>query len=962
MKIKGTSLQLFKVFIIFVISILSLLLIKDKIRSSLAFNYKLNSPSGIFVGNGNRIFVIDRAKKSILILDNEFRLINIIKGSKEKKSFYYASLVTEDNEGNIYIADTIYSGSGTKISKERILKYDEKGRFKEIIYEIKYDEEKAPLQYGNILSLDIFDNKVIFTLKSKNYIEVVSFSLDTKIKESKSFNLYEMNPSSIALNMETLEPIVISRKGDIYIVNDNKDLEVFLPREKAGTAWKISWAGNKIYYTELESKEIREVDTNGNIKTIYTGEEILYTISGKEENLFSTDYYGLINIRKNETFYLTKLKSGNRYTRVLLGIFIINTCFSFLYLLLNFLFKLKSILKHDAVQKSLIIIISSLLVSVLVGYLSFSTMLSYVNKNTMKDLNLFSDLLIEEIDIKKLENIKNISDYRGEDYLQIKKLLDTRIEKSYENSLYYYYIIYKASNHMIYGIMDYEDTMTSKHPFYNWGENSYTEVLSQGKTIEISNDISAYGTWSFVLKPIFDINGKPFALVEVGVNTDEVKKNQRKFILSTIAIISCSVVVMIILMLEVIFAMKYKERKEKLKEEKNANINYKFPLRSLIFICFFADSMQDSFIPILSSKRYEVFFNIPESIGVALPITLQLLNSALFSFLGGSIINKIGIKKTMIFGFFSQMIAYIICAYTSGFLGLIIGKSISGIGMGLIIVGVNTIAAVAEEEAHSAISFGEINAGILAGVTAGVGIGSVVLSLWNYSGVYYIAALFIFLGLIYSLLGEDYLPTKVKNRKANIKIYKFIFNKKTLSFLVFILMPFLVALSYREYFFPLYAKSQGFSEANIGYLYLLSGLIVIYLGPILTNYLIAEIGTKKTLILASITMTFDTLLFAVAASLYTAIIGIFTLSISISFGYAVQSTYYTSLPTVEEYGEAKAMGVYAIFDSGGQTLGPIIYGASFMLGYQKGLGLIAGFLLIFIFAFIFLNLRGDTNV
>ena len=963
MKIKGSNLQLIKVFIIFIISISSLFLVRDKIRSSLSFNYSLNSPSGVFEGNTNKIFVIDGAKKKLLILDSDFKLINIIKGNKEEKGFYYASLVSDDNSGNIYIADTVYSGIGTKISKERILKYDQRGRFQEIIYEINYDESNAPLQYGNILSLNLIGNRVIFSKKEQNYIEVISLDINTKNEKSTSYNLYDISPSSIALNTDTLEPILVSRKGDIYTTNENNQLEIFVPSEKAGTPWKINWTANKIYYTDIENKEIKEIDSEGDLKTIYKGEDIAYTISGNEDNLLSTDYYGLINIKKSEKVYFTEFKSGNKYITFLLIIFFINTSFSFLYLFFNLLLKLRAILKYDAVQKSLIIIISSVLVSILVAYLSFSTMLLYIDKSTMKDLNLFCDILIEEVDVSRLKNIENTSDYMGDDYLTIKNALDERINKSYENQIYYYYIVYKLSDNMIYGIMDYENSMTSKHPFYPLGDNSYTEVLEKGKNVEISNDISAYGTWSFVLKPIYDKNGKAFALMEVGINTDEVKKSQKNFIINTVAIITCSVIVMIILMLEVIFALRYKERKDKLSKVENSNINYRFPIRSLIFISFFSDSMQDSFIPILASKRYEVFFNIPESIGIALPITLQLMNSAIFSFLGGGIISKIGVKKTMIFGFASQMIAYVLCAYTSGYMGLLLGKALAGVGMGLIIVTVNSIGALAENDLDSSLSFGEINAGILAGVTAGVGIGSVVLSLWNYSGVYYVAALFILIGLISSFYGEDYVPDKIKNINKSIKIRNFILDKKVISFLAFILMPFLIALSYREYFFPLYAKEQGFSESNIGYIYLVSGLIVIYMGPILTNYFIEKIGTKKTLILSSALMSFGALLFAVEASLDTAIIGIFTLSIAISFGYAVQSTYYTSLSSVEKYGEARAMGVYAVFDSGGQTIGPIVYGFALMLGYQKGLAFIGIILVILIFIFIFINLkRGDTDV
>lgn len=963
MRIKANNTQIIKVFIIFIISIFACFLIKYKAKVPLLINYELNSPSGVFEGNNKKLYIIDGAKKKILVLDNK-KLKTIIKGSKEKNGFYYASLVCDDKDGNIYIADTVYSEEGTTISKERILKYDSKGNFKENIFEIKYEtKSESPSQYGNILSMREKNNKLVFSIKEKSDIRVIELDLKSRNQNEQKYNYKNMNISSVDINLTTLNPNIITRKGDIFKLNSKEEINVLLGHENVGTPWKISGTNEKIYYTDLESKEIKEILGQGIVKTIYKSENILYTVFENEGKIYSTDYIGIIILDKDKVEYLTKFKSENIYGVIVFYVFLLSSLLSFLYLILQGVYKLKDIIKSDAIQKSLIIIIVSVLVTILVSYLTLNPMMTYVNKDTMKKLNLFGDMLIESTSVEDLNKITSISDYREAPYLKVKNTLDMMVEKSYENGIYYYYILYKTDGKTIYGIMDYEDTMTSYHPFYSWEENSYTDVFKDGKVFEFSNDVSAYGTWSFVLKPVLDKNNKTVAVMEVGINTDELKKNQRQLLKEIVTAISCSVIIMIIVMLEIIFILKYKERKTNLEKENKNLINFRFPVRSLIFISFFSDSMQDSFMPILSHKRYESFVNIPESIGIALPITLQLLFSALFSFLGGTIISRIGIKKTMIIGFLSQITGYIICAYTSGFTGLLIGKVIVGIGMGLIIVTVNTIGALAENDIDSAVSFGEINAGILAGVTAGVGIGAVVLSVWNYSGVYYVAAGIVLVGLIITVIGEDYMPALNKKSKGTIDIYKFMLDKKVITFLILVLTPFLVALSYREYFFPLYAESMGLSEVYIGYLYLICGVIVIYLGPLLTTTFITKIGLKRTLVLSSSLMCSTAIIFAIMPSLITAIIGIISLSIAISFGYATQSTYYTSLSAVSDYGEARAMGVYAVFDSGGQTIGPLVYGSIILLGYRRGMIVIGGFLTIFILMFILTNLkRGETDV
>ena len=45
------------------------------------------------------------------------------------------------------------------------------------------------------------------------------------------------------------------------------------------------------------------------------------------------------------------------------------------------------------------------------------------------------------------------------------------------------------------------------------------------------------------------------------------------------------------------------------------------------------------------------------------------------------------------------------------------------------------------------------------------------------------------------------------------------------------------------------------------------------------------------------------------------------------------------------------MGVYSLFDNGGQTLGPLTYGAAMLLGYQAGMLLMGAALLALTAAF-----------
>jgi hypothetical protein len=65
----------------------------------------------------------------------------------------------------------------------------------------------------------------------------------------------------------------------------------------------------------------------------------------------------------------------------------------------------------------------------------------------------------------------------------------------------------------------------------------------------------------------------------------------------------------------------------------------------------------------------------------------------------------------------------------------------------------------------------------------------------------------------------------------------------------------------------------------------------------------------------------------------------------VSFAFTCQYSYFEYIPECTSYGEGNAMSIYSVFESTGQTVGPVAYGALLGLGYRKGL-FIAGIALL----------------
>ena len=916
--------------------------------------YAFDGPSGVFPGESGRLYIIDQGKKTVLITDGQGKLLRSIDcGTDGDSEPYYASLVAEGADGSIYVADTRYAGQGTRISQERIFRYDADGENGTCIYLIDYEaiEQEAPLQYGNILSLREENGALVFTRKTDNGLAVCQLNLASGRLQSAGYDLPGQYISDADAEPGTLRPIFTNRLGQVCTVTDGAT-EVLL--DEGRTSWMLCAEEGRIYYSDIAANAVLCYDLEtGREEIVLEAPDILYGVQTAGGRLYTTDYMGYYMLEDGEASYVDALTYSQPLLRCALwaalflgGLLAVAVAY---LLLAPALHRPKS----ELFQRMAIVLGVSLCMGCLVGYITITQMVSNQKATVMEQLNLFCDILVENTDTEALANIDSLADYKGEDFNQVKEPLDALTRMGYENGMYYYYAIYSTDGEIIYTIMDFEETLPARYPVYAYGEEGYTEVLAEGESVEFGGDVSSYGSWAFVLKPIRDAAGTPIAIMEVGTNLDDLDSQIQELVKEVALTILSMAVVLLMIIVEIIFYAEHRERKRK--NLALPGLAAQFPLRLLIFLAYLVDCMQDAFVSILANQLYTPILGIPQSVGAALPLSAQVFAAAVMAFLGGGLSRKAGVKKTLVGGFLLEITGCLLCGAGGTYFSLLGGKAVIGMGLGLIIVSLNAIAARGEDEAESAKAFTDISAGTLAGVTAGAGVGSIILSFGHYSMVYFAGAAILLIGLALSFSGRDYKEVAVAKAKEEVGFFRFLFNRQVITFLLLMLLPFLMGLSFREYFFPIYAAELGMSETMIGRLYLICGLLVIYAGPQLTGKLIARLGGKWTVTLASALIIAAPLLYVAIPTLATTIVGVLLLSVAISFGYAAQSTYYSELPSVEHYGGGRAMGIYSLFENIGQTIGPMIYGLAMMLGYRSGLGLIGGAMLALLLLFLACN-------
>lgn len=907
-------------------------------RLPFPFYIPFSSPTNVFAGNAGGMYVIENGKKEILRLDEKGRYTGSIRGGGMDRDFYYASLVCDDAENNVYAADVVYDGRGTKVSGERIFRFEGRTGRRTILYEFTYKEEEMPFQYGRVLELSEENGKLSFLHAEKGGI--ARYVMDRKGGEAeRSFFPGDFDVHAAAYDRARDRVLICTRQGQILALSKD-GLEQAKDCGQTGTLpWTLSCREGAAVYADLSSASLRRLDGKGDEPVIQAASPCYTVQIASDGGVYTTDYAGIF-YTENGRLYEQK---GMYLDRPFFRVFVWGTGIVWSVTLFAIVFRRLPAAAgkiRDRNRAALIgmVLCACLCIAVTVSALVLRFMLEKQEEDTMRELDLFSELLLKKVDAEGISRLRGPKDYRSAAYQKVKEPLDDMIEASYGSGIFYYYVLYRGGDGKLGAILDYEDTLAVGQPVYEWGDNVYTAAVLKGEEAAVYGDVSAYGTWSFVLRPVWSRDHKVSAVLETGINMDAYKEKQKELLFNVAVTVAVSVVVIVMFLLEVIFWMAVPMAKRK----RTTHVTEYVPLRTAAFLMYAADSLQDAFIVQLCHRLWRPSFPIGQETAAGLPVSAQLFMAAVFSFLGGRLIAEVKTGKSLTAGFFLQAAGFFLCAATGGYAAILFGKALMGAGMGISAVTLNSLAAMGDSEEERGRAFAGINAGILGGITAGAGLGSLILSFGGYRFIFAAGAVFSCGNLLMTAGCRDVGPETQRREHGRDGVLKFLSNRQVWAFFLLLLIPFMIMIYYREYFFPLYAQEHGMSEVGIGRLFLVCGLIIIYAGPALGNLLLLKLGGFGATVLSSLLLLADVALFMVFPGFWAAVCSVLLLSVILSFAYTCQNAYFSSLPPCRAYGEGKAMGVYSMMDNTGQTLGPILFGMALKLGYTAGIRLAGG--------------------
>jgi len=391
------------------------------------------------------------------------------------------------------------------------------------------------------------------------------------------------------------------------------------------------------------------------------------------------------------------------------------------------------------------------------------------------------------------------------------------------------------------------------------------------------------------------------------------------------------------------------------------------PALSLIFLTVFIDLLGFGIlIPILPTFATKVLHVDELAIGIA--IAIYSLVQFFFNPIFGELSDKHGRKPMIVISLFINAIGYVIFAFTSSFLLLIISRIVAGIGGSSIGVAQAYIADITTKENRSK-GMGLIGAAFGLGFVFGPLIGGL-LSKYGYMVTGFASGGFSILAFVLTLL---LLPESLKQKNKQIRkrklfdvnSFKKVFSKPLLAILVvlFFILTFSVANIYGTFALLGY-KIYGFTDLQNGYMYGIIGLMSAIVQGGLLNYISKYVNDKKLIIFGSLFMIVGLGLMPYGGSFFWLAIIVTVLSFGTG---TLQPTLLSMISKVtSESEQGVTLGINQSLSAFARMLGPLWGGFAFeFLGYQFPFLTGALFTLLILLISIFYLpkiLRGDEKL
>ena len=397
-------------------------------------------------------------------------------------------------------------------------------------------------------------------------------------------------------------------------------------------------------------------------------------------------------------------------------------------------------------------------------------------------------------------------------------------------------------------------------------------------------------------------------------------------------------------------------------------------IRPVAFMFFFGVDTCISFLPLHMATLYnphDPLLGLSKDIIMGLPISIQMLFTSMSLLISGAWCDNRGWTEPFLIGLFLSGTGFIFAWLAPSSFYFLVALGLVGMGYGLSLMAAQGFIIAHTTTKETAQGMAQLWAGVYAGSICGGATGAMLADRMGYAPVFLVGGSILLLLIVYTFfMMKDAMKrpkpvsqTPRPNPTAqtfpsprNTSVLSFLFNRKIFTLIVFYGLPwYIVLIGFMNYYSPIYLKSIGVSQSNIGRIFMIYGICLMYVAPYISKIVGQAHDKKRYLVMGSFIGSLSIAnfyFFKDFSGVVSVTVSIFLLGLSACL-IPVRSAYVLDIHITKQLGGGKAIGVLNAVLRLGQVTGPILFGWLFItVGSDSGIAVAAAAYLLFTVIFL----------
>lgn len=403
-------------------------------------------------------------------------------------------------------------------------------------------------------------------------------------------------------------------------------------------------------------------------------------------------------------------------------------------------------------------------------------------------------------------------------------------------------------------------------------------------------------------------------------------------------------VISLLFLVEVLFLMLPFIQRQ-LDADREAAVHYRM-MRPAAFLFLFGVDICISFLPLYMERLYEPLGGLSKDIVIGIPISVRMFFTGVSILAAGTWCDRRGWHEPFLIGLILAGTGFIYAWQAPSALHFIASQALFGLGYGCALMASQGFVVAHTDETNRARGLAQLWAGVYAGSICGGAAGAMLAERIGYGPIFFLGAVILFLVVPYTLI---FMRGAVRKPQSGVcaaesrtfslgQMLSFASNRNVFGLILFSSLPTAIAIvGFLNYFIPVYLNRVGTTQSNIGRVFMIYGICLIYVAPLLSKRIDAAPSRKPFIVASGVLGGLAVLLFSLVEGLGGILLSVFILGLSNSFGFASQSGYVLRLSVTRELGKGRALGIYSSTNRLGQVLGPLLFGWLLMtIGAAQG--------------------------